>query len=75
MFDARDHEYEEPAEGEEYEFDTLVRETESAWLIEIGSPMDADAKQYWLPKSQVDLSHASKTVVVPDWLATEKGLA
>ena len=56
----------------EIEFDRLVRETDSAYLISIGD--FEDEKEYWLPKSQVDMGEDETFVMVPEWLALEKGL-
>jgi hypothetical protein len=44
------------------------RETERAWLIFDGSV------EVWLPKSQVE-NNGDGTFTLPEWLATEKGLA
>lgn len=49
-------------------FDEMVKETDSAWLIEF------DRKRVFLPKSQVDIDMEDNTVEVPMWLIKEKGL-
>lgn len=46
----------------------IKRETEKAYLI-----FDGD-KEVWLPKSQVEWDQDAKTMAMPEWLATEKGL-
>lgn len=56
---------------------TCLRETDKALLIE------AEGSEFWVPKSQVhDDSevfdagkHATGVLVIPRWLAEEKGLA
>lgn len=49
--------------------DTMVRETERAWLFAI------DGDEVWIAKSQGVLDEANSEVTVPEWLADEKGLA
>lgn len=49
--------------------DTLVRETELAWLLAI------DGDEVWIAKSQGELDEANSEVTIPEWLADEKGLA
>ena len=49
--------------------DTLVRETERAWLFAI------DGDEVWIAKSQGELDEANSEVTVPEWLADDKGLA
>jgi hypothetical protein len=54
----------------------IVRETADAFLVSDGD------REVWLPKSQIGnademegLGHAENvTLVLPEWLATEKGL-
>lgn len=52
----------------EISFTTVIQETEKAYLILFGK------EQVWLPKSQVEMYEGDRVVVVPDWLAEEKGL-
>lgn len=54
----------------EVDFDELIRESDSAWLIRT-----ADGDEVWLPKSQCELDEDDNRVDVPEWLAIEKGLA
>jgi hypothetical protein len=46
----------------------LRGETANAWRFYDG------AATVWLPKSQVEWDADAKTMTVPEWLATEKGL-
>lgn len=55
-------------ETHDYKYDSLVRETDKAFLIRFG---DDDV---WFPKSQVDLDHVAREITVPDWLAEKKGI-
>lgn len=50
------------------EFDSKVRETELAVLLDI------DGEEIWFPKSQIDMRSWSNIVEIPEWLAIEKGL-
>jgi hypothetical protein len=52
----------------EIEFDSIVKETDAATLIDFGD------KKIWLPKSQIDLRSWSKIVGIPQWLVEVKGL-
>jgi len=51
-----------------------VKETDAALLVEI------DGKEWWIPKSQIDESSEVRaeddegTLVITEWIATEKGL-
>jgi len=45
-------------------------ETEKAWRF---APEDSE-EQVWLPKSQVEWYPEDETMVIPEWLAQEKGL-
>jgi len=45
-------------------------ETEKAYRF---APEDSD-EQVWLPKSQVEWYEEDQTMVIPEWLAQEKGL-
>lgn len=53
----------------EIEFDDVITETPSAWLIDV----EGD-EHVWLPKSCCEMDEDRHTVVVPEWLAVEKGL-
>ena len=46
-----------------------VRETEKAWLLEM-----EDHEMHWFPKSRCALDIDDKTIIVPSWLAIEKGV-
>lgn len=46
----------------------LIHETELAWLMLI------EDQEVWLPKSQCEFDEDDGTVLVPEWLAVEKGL-
>ena len=55
----------------------LIQESGAAWLVSDGD--DSDAPQVWLPKSQCEFPRGAKPgqsveVVVPNWLAEQKGL-
>jgi hypothetical protein len=50
------------------EFDSKVRETERAVLLDI------DGEEIWFPKSQIDMRDWSNIAEIPEWLAIEKGL-
>ena len=57
----------------------IIRSTEKAYCIADQRDEDAD-KSIWLPKSQVELSHYMSdgkraVLIVPGWLAREKGLS
>jgi len=52
----------------EYTFDELIRETELSWLLKMGDD------EIWFPKSKCELDENDKIIVVPEWLAIEKGL-
>jgi len=54
--------------GDAYMYDSILRETEKAYLLEI------DGEEVWLPKSHVTLDKQNKEITIPDWLATEKGI-
>jgi hypothetical protein len=51
------------------------RETDNAVLVTL---VDHDDEQVWFPLSQVDSMHRDKngngSIVVTDWIATQKGL-
>lgn len=50
-------------------FDEIIHQTPKAVLFDVG---DEDV---WLPKSEIrEIDEAEKNVVIPVWLATEKGL-
>lgn len=46
----------------------LEHQTELAWLMTI------EDEQVWLPKSQCEWDENEGTILVPEWLAIEKGL-
>lgn len=48
----------------------VVRETERAWLF-CGGDFE---EEVWLPKSQVEWDADEGVMLVPHWLAYEKGL-
>lgn len=54
----------------EISFDILVHTTKGAYLLQIGE------ENYWFPKSKatLNMSMHNNTVLVPKWLADEKGL-
>ena len=45
----------------------IEHETEKAWLLVI------DGEKHWLPKSQCELVDGG-TILVPEWLAMQKGM-
>lgn len=47
----------------------LIRDTPDSWLI-----LTADDEEVWLPKSQVELDDDESVVMVPEWLAIDRGL-
>lgn len=49
-------------------FDYLVNETSSAWLLEI------DEDRIWFPKSQCEIDEDLKELTGPEWLLKEKGV-
>lgn len=54
----------------EISFDILVHTTKGAYLLQI------EEENYWFPKSQVTLNMSmnNNTVLIPKWLADQKGL-
>ncbi len=56
------------AEKTEIDFDEIEHETDEAVMFEI------DNRLVWLPKSQIEFDRDDKTITLPEWLATEKGL-
>lgn len=67
FFDCDDDEI----ETHKVKFESVVRETEKAWLLEI--PRLAE-DQRWFPKSLCDINTAAKTIEAPDWLWGKKGI-
>ena len=60
-----------PRERQVIDIRGVVRgETEKAYRF---APEDSD-EQVWLPKSQVEWYEEDQTMVIPEWLAQEKGL-
>jgi len=57
----------------EVEFDTLVRTTANGWWIKIDGD-DWAAPEIFLPESLCDMGEDETFVLIPEWLATEKGL-
>jgi len=49
-------------------FDDILKETDSAWLLDFGYI------EVWLPKSQCEMDEDENTIEVPEWLAIEKEL-
>ncbi len=59
-------------------YEEIARETAAAWLLVLDSADPLDPQTEWFPKSQCRLEEendGSGHVVMPDWLAYEKGLA
>jgi hypothetical protein len=56
----------------EIEFDALVRKTANGWWIKIED--DWEAPEVFLPESICDMGEDETFILVPEWLATEKGL-
>lgn len=52
----------------ELSYESLEHETGAAWLLVI------EGEKVWLPKSRCSIDEDAKVVVVPEWLAVEKGL-
>lgn len=52
----------------EIDYDGIEHETPDAVMFDI------DNKLVWLPKSQIEFDRDDKTIELPEWLATEKGL-
>jgi hypothetical protein len=48
------------------EYDEIVHETEKAFLFNIGG------KEVWLPKSVIEVDKDSKTITLPERMATDK---
>lgn len=53
---------------ETIDYDHLVTETSSAWLLEI------DEDRIWFPKSECSIDEDEHTLTGPEWLLTEKGV-
>ena len=60
---------------------SLIRETEKAWLFD-ADDLPPNSDPVWLPKSQCDWHPDEGEAIgdggwmlIPDWLAREKGLA
>ena len=51
------------------EFEEVIGETEKAWLL--GMP---DGEEIWFPKSQCKLRRRSRSLTLPVWLASAKGV-
>ena len=64
-----DHESREPVE---IPFDNIIHQTPEAVLFDVGD------EEVWIPKSliqEIDESDPKrKTVTIPEWVATDKGL-
>lgn len=62
----------------EFRFLEVVTETDKAWLLSLEDTGDNE----WFPKSQCELEldddygspHGEGTILVPEWLARDKGL-
>jgi len=52
----------------EFEFTEMKAQTNDAWLLE------AEGEPTWFPKSICELEPERDVVLVPKWLAVEKGL-
>jgi hypothetical protein len=53
----------------------IIHETEKAWLVETGDlDQDNNPLRVWLPKSQCEESEDGGAMLVPRWLAEEKGI-
>lgn len=55
-------------ENTEIDFDEIEHETDEAVMFVIADLL------VWLPKSQIEFDRDDKTITLPVWLATEKGL-
>lgn len=56
-----------PVKWSVFEYKSVVRETEKAWLLK----MSGDALTWW-PKSECVLHSNGKTISVPGWLVESK---
>ncbi len=65
--------HEEP-ERVEITYEDIVHETDRALLLVVPTYGDKTT-EIWMPKSQIHIhdKHA-QTMLIPEWLATEKGL-
>ena len=55
---------------------SVVKETPAAYLIDAGlTKADKVTPAYvWVPKSECEWDDGDKTMQMPEWLATDKGL-
>lgn len=64
---------EEDKEPEEIPFVRILRETSKAYRIRFDENFPLP-KDEWIPKSQVTIDEDEEIVLMPEWLAIEKGL-
>ena len=51
------------------EYNTIVKTTAKAWLLDIQD------QQVWVPKSQCTIDSQSQIIKMPEWLAEDKNLS
>lgn len=52
----------------------IIRETKLAWLLLLDETNIWNPEKVWFPKSRCTLDEDEKEILVPQWLAIEKGL-
>lgn len=52
----------------EINFDSVVTVTDRAWLLDLGDC------EIWFPRSICEIDYEDNEIIVPEWLAIEKGL-
>lgn len=52
----------------EFEYTAIINETEKAWQLKI------EGYKLWLPKSQCKLIQETKSILIPEWLASQNNL-
>lgn len=68
--------YSKVQEPEHIPYTRILRETEKAYLIRLEERDETNffPREEWFPKSQVTIDEDEEEVLVPQWLAIEKGL-
>lgn len=58
----------ESADKKPYDVEELIRTSEKAWFISV------DGETIWVPKSQCDFDQDDMIIMIPNWLAKDKGI-
>lgn len=73
--DYYDPEYNPDYEFHEIKFESVLRETDRAWLVRFPMNEKLVSQEHWLPKSQCsDPDTVTKIIEIRSWLITENDL-